>query len=452
MKKLLVIPLALLALAAASPQDLRDEALRLDATKALLVEAANTIEGLQADKASLAGQVAALEAQLDESQATVAARDATITDLNATIDVLEARIAELEAQQPAPTCVQVTAPASIQAAVDNNPADTDFCLSGTFSVGSAVRPKSGDTFTGPATMNGAGFVGTGGTSGQQFVEITNVTITGGPGGVGIQAGWDWTITNVEVSGFGQGVRVNTRSVLRNSYLHNNSTYGLSGGPGSDILVEGNEWAFNGGTPDGGGSTGGSKIVGTDVNPGTVGLTFRNNVVHDNAGPGIWCDGNCHDVVYEGNEVYDNATIGIFHEISWNAIIRNNVVYGNGSGSNSCHYHAQIKVNNSKDIQIFGNTVSGVGGENGICLTNTNRNQTSPVPQFLQSVSVHDNDVTMDGTDESGYVGDTDYLGIVFDFNTYHAPPSGSHWARPGASASTFAAWQAFGQDPNGTAA
>lgn len=445
MKKLLVIPLALLALAAASPQDLRDEALRLDATKALLIDAANTIDGLQ-------GQVAALGAQLDESQATVAARDATIADLNATITALQARIDELEAQQQ-PSCVTVTAPASIQAAVDANPEDTDFCLSGTFTVGAAVRPKSGDTFTGPATMNGNGFVGSGGTSGQQFVEVAHITISGTGGGVGIQAGWDWIITDVDVSGFSQGVRVNTRSVLRDSHLHDNSTYGLSGGPGSDILVEGNEWDDNGGTPDGGGSTGGSKIVGTDVNPGTVGLTFRDNYVHDNRGPGIWCDGNCHDVLYEGNRVEDNDSIGIFHEISWNAIIRNNIVNGNGSGSNSCHFHAQIKVNNSKDVEIYGNTVdASVDGENGICLTNTNRNQTSPVPQFLQNVSVHNNDVTLDSTDENGYVGDSDSVNIVWDFNTYHATPTNNHWSRPGVSSSTFAAWKAAGQDPNGTAA
>ena len=347
--------------------------------------------------------------------------------------------------------MSVVAPASIQAAVDANPAGTDFCLSGSFTLGAAVRPKSGDSFTGPATLNGAGFVGTGGTSGQQFVDVTNLTIVG-TAGVGIQAGWDWTITGVDVSGFVQGIRINTRSTLRGSHMHDNATYGLSGGPGSGMLVEGNEWDQNGGTPDGGGSTGGSKIVGTDVNPGTVGLIFRDNIVHNNAGPGIWCDGNCHDVTYDGNTVYDNASIGIFHEISWNATITGNIVYGNGppATSQSCHYSAQIKVNNSKDVEIFGNTVSGVGGENGICLTNTNRNQTSPVPQFLENISVHDNDVTMDGTDETGFVGDTDFVNVLYDFNTYRTVASQPHWAYPGVSAFGFAQWQARGQDVHGS--
>ena len=56
--------------------------------------------------------------------------------------------------------------------------------------------------------------------------------------------------------------------------------------------------------------------------------WRGNWVHDNIGNGIWSDGNVHDVTYENNLVQDNTGIGIFHEISWDATIRNNVVRNN----------------------------------------------------------------------------------------------------------------------------
>jgi hypothetical protein len=52
-----------------------------------------------------------------------------------------------------------------------------------------------------------------------------------------------------------------------------------------------------------------------------GVIFRGNHVHDNVGPGLWCDINCRDVVYEDNLVERNHDSGIFHEISYNAVIR-----------------------------------------------------------------------------------------------------------------------------------
>ena len=55
-------------------------------------------------------------------------------------------------------------------------------------------------------------------------------------------------------------------------------------------------------------------------------------MHDNDGPGLWCDIECRNVVYENNLVENNQHIGIFHEISFKAVIRNNVVRHNGSGN------------------------------------------------------------------------------------------------------------------------
>jgi hypothetical protein len=61
--------------------------------------------------------------------------------------------------------------------------------------------------------------------------------------------------------------------------------------------------------------GGAKIALSD------GVVFRSNHVHDNIGPGLWCDIGCRNVVYDGNLVENNQDIGIFHEISFKAVPR-----------------------------------------------------------------------------------------------------------------------------------
>ena len=62
---------------------------------------------------------------------------------------------------------------------------------------------------------------------------------------------------------------------------------------------------------------------------TTGLVVRNSCVHHNAGPGLWTDYDNIDTLYEGNIVFSNANDGIKHEISYDAIIRDNIVAGNG---------------------------------------------------------------------------------------------------------------------------
>ena len=57
--------------------------------------------------------------------------------------------------------------------------------------------------------------------------------------------------------------------------------------------------------------------------------MRDNHVHHNEGPGLWTDIDNIHTLYEGNLVEHNANVGIFHEISYDAVIRNNIVRDNG---------------------------------------------------------------------------------------------------------------------------
>ena len=103
-----------------------------------------------------------------------------------------------------------------------------------------------------------------------------------------------------------------------------------------------------------------------------GVTFRGNHVHDNIGPGLWCDIDCRNVVYDGNLVENNQDIGIFHEISFKAVIRNNVVRHNGSGHRGWFWRAEIGVAASQDVEVKNNTLTVAAGGCGIVLIDQGR--------------------------------------------------------------------------------
>ena len=87
------------------------------------------------------------------------------------------------------------------------------------------------------------------------------------------------------------------------------------------------------------------------------ITFDNNVVRNNGGPGIWFDNNAVDVVVTNNRVYDNVTEGIFFEISNGARITGNAVWGNGFGNPRWGYGAGITISSSDRALVSGNTVA-----------------------------------------------------------------------------------------------
>ena len=86
----------------------------------------------------------------------------------------------------------------------------------------------------------------------------------------------------------------------------------------DVVVDHNEIVRNNtdrAEPDCGRS-GGAKFWAVN------GAEITNNQVHDNFGVGLWADTN-RDFLFEGNLIQDNDDVGLFYEISYNAVIRNN---------------------------------------------------------------------------------------------------------------------------------
>src|ERR1035441_2262265 len=102
-------------------------------------------------------------------------------------------------------------------------------------------------------------------------------------------------------------------------------------------------------------------------------------------------------------------MGIQHEVSFNAIIRNNSVMGNGNSPSVWLWNAQIDVQNSSNVEVYGNTVQvASGGGNGIALINQNRGRGPLGPWVAANNYVHDNTITyMGASGVSGIVDDTD---------------------------------------------
>jgi hypothetical protein len=378
------------------------------------------------------------------------------------------------------TCpVSISPGQNIQAAVDAHPEGTTFRLkSGTYQ-NQTVIPKSGNSFIGePGTIMDGGLVtsyayrvpNSSGSAVPDNITIQRIKITRYSPKFhfgAILAGGDaenensdnWVIADCEISHniTGAGIRLGNRTQVLRNHIHHNGQIGMVGVFGDDILIEGNEFAYN--NTDGyslGNEAGGFKVAQSS------GLVVRGNWSHHNQGPGMWTDFDNVNALYEDNLVEDNATAGIFHETSQAAVIRNNVVRRNGFSFHSWLYGGGIQISTSKNVEIYGNTVEeNARGIVGIMQTRAS----SPVygRPSLENLYVHDNTVRMTvvATTPEGHgnvsgistdQGDESYYssrGNRFENNHYilgRAPKYFTWHNRE----LTEAEWQALGLDVTGT--
>jgi hypothetical protein len=364
---------------------------------------------------------------------------------------------------PIESCVGVTVSPEmdVQAAIDAQPNGTTFCFeSGTYQLDEPVVPKSGDQL-----LAEQGTVLDGGNGGSAAIWGTssnpNVTVGGfiiedfanaGPpssGDAAIKAGANWLITDNEVRDNARiGVRLGGGTVLRRNYVHHNGQYGVVGGFVDDVLWEGNEISYNNTENYGFGDAGGTKVVKSSN------VTFRDNYVHHNNGNGLWADTDNINFTYEGNTVEYNVGSGILHEVSYDAVIRNNTVRYNAAiaEGQSIGYGSNIQLSVSQNVEIYGNTVE--GDTNGIGLHDIDRGTGAYGEYKVANVYVHDNIVKMKGAAETGLNGDRPaaYASSAhnrFEDNTYYVSNlSGSYWHW--GQSRDWPGWTTSGQDPAGT--
>jgi parallel beta-helix repeat protein len=271
----------------------------------------------------------------------------------------------------------------------------------------SVRPKTGDTFCGEpgAILDGGRSLKSAFSGGATNVTLDSITIqqyaTGRQGGAihPDKSASGWVVRNVSaVRNYWAGLMAaDNMKILGGSYSDNdqlgiggNAATGvvLDGLDGDPATFDGPELARNHTLHEScDWEAGGMKW---DVGR----ITIRNARVHDNDCRGLWADINAHGALIENNLIEDNREEGIFYEISQDAVIRHNHVYGNGLGGRGWYWAGGITVASSFNVEVYGNRLS--GNYNGITGTQQNRTDSTPPAHLLDDYNVHDNVICATG--------------------------------------------------------
>jgi len=287
----------------------------------------------------------------------------------------------------------------------------------------------------------------------------NVTIDGlivekyatpaGNGAVAGDSGSAWIMRSSELRyNHGAGAVLGNGMQLLDSHVHHNGLDGVEARYVSDVLIQDNEISYN--------NTAGFHTYccgGASKFWSTLRLTARGNYVHHNYGKGLWTDTDNRQTLYEQNTVTSNSDQGIYHEVSYSAVIRYNYVARNGFRNvNNVLSGAGILLASSSSVEIYGNTV--VGNAHGIGIRQQTRGSGILGPWETHDVYVHDNDVSM-STGLTGMVvldvADNSYFtsrNNRFERNTYSLGTLTQPFAWMGGTR-TVAQWIAFGQDIQG---
>ncbi|MEC3981297.1 right-handed parallel beta-helix repeat-containing protein [Amycolatopsis sp. H20-H5] len=276
------------------------------------------------------------------------------------VPVLPAFPAAADAAGPGAVCdhqpvVHPTAPAGavvVDPAVDSDlgtktrlspPGSTFWLAPGTHTLGTdafgQVIPKDGDVYLGApgAVLDGRGVNQAAFTQLAKDVVIDGLTIQNfvapqDQGVVNHDSGEHWIVENSTVQyNRGAALMAGVRQEVRHNCLRDNGQYGMnayrSGNGITGLIVEGNEVSGNNvddweTRSPGCGCSGGIKFW--SVN----GADIRGNWVHHNHGAGLWADTNDNDFLIENNLIEDNDAEAIFYEISYNLVVRDNVIRRN----------------------------------------------------------------------------------------------------------------------------
>jgi parallel beta-helix repeat protein len=367
--------------------------------------------------------------------------------------------------------VTVVPTSDVQALLNLYPWGTTFCFQpGTYILKNKIIPKSYDSLIGlpGAVLTGldtyaAGIKGYSGSDGNHDVTVRGFVVehflndwADASFRAAISPGNNWKIVNNEVRYNAlAGIGASEGSVIRGNNIHHNGRLGIVGGPVNNVLIESNEIAFNNtGSYDVGVEAGGAKIIGGST--GSSNIVWRGNWVHDNTGNGLWIDTNVRYVIFRKNTIENNSSGGIFYEASWRAVIRNNVVRNNAAefAGKSCFWGAQIHLNDSQNVEIYGNKVLSSDGSNGICAVDIDRTVTASGSAKVANLYVHDNVIKMRLSGTTGLVGrPSSYDASAnnrFTNNTYYVTvTSNKSWAW-----STYpvgwSRWHRYGNDRRGS--
>jgi parallel beta-helix repeat protein len=265
----------------------------------------------------------------------------------------------------------------------------------------SVRPKSGDTFCGEpgAVLDGGRTLRTAFSGRASDVTLDSLTVqkydSGRQGGAihPHSRAHGWTVRNVSaLRNYWAGLMAADGMRILGGHYNDNGQLGISGNAATGIVLDGLD---NDPTTFDGPEMARNRTLHADCDYEAGGMkwdqgqvTVRNAHVHDNACKGLWGDINAHGALIERNLIEDNHEEGIYYEISQDAVIRDNHVYGNGLDGRGWYWSGGITVASSSGVEVYGNRLS--GNYNGITGTQQDRTDSSPPAHLLDDYHVHDN--------------------------------------------------------------
>ena len=325
---------------------------------------------------------------------------------------------------PAASCVSGAGVAigtgdDAQSAVNAHAAGTAYVVkAGIHLRNFSVQPKSGDRFCGEpgAVLDGGRSLSSAFSGGATNVTLDSITVRDyNPArqGAAIQPqprASGWVVRNVSaLHNSWAGLLVADGMKILGGHYNDNDQLGIGGNEATGILLDGLD-----GDPA---TLDGPELArnhtlhaaceweagGMKWDVGQV--TVRNAYVHDNDCRGLWADINAHGALIEYNLIENNFREGIFYEISQDAVIRYNNVYGNGHAANGWYWDSGILVNASFNVEVYGNRLS--GNYNGITGVQQDRPDSTPPEHLLNKFHSYDNMIcaTGGGGHPTGVVAD-----------------------------------------------
>jgi len=281
----------------------------------------------------------------------------------------------------------------------------------------SVQPKSGDTFCGEpgAVLDGGRTLKTAFSGDATDVTLDSITVQE------YNSGWqggaihpdtrarDWVVRNVSaLRNYWAGLMAADGMRILGGHYNDNDQLGISGNAATGIVLDGldsDPTTFDG--PE----MARNRTLHADCDYEAGGMkwdmgqvTVRNTHVHDNACKGLWADINARGALIEHNLIEDNHEEGIYYEISQDAVIRDNHVYGNGLDGRGWYWGGGITVTSSFNVEVYGNRLS--GNYNGITGTQQDRTDSTPPAHLLEDFNVHDNLIcATDGGRATGVIAD-----------------------------------------------
>ena len=388
---------------------------------------------------------------------------------------------------------------NIQNLINKNPTGTTFCFQpGTYNLTSEIHPRANDVLDGDYqkaildggnstqyAINGDHAGGPSGVTVQGFkIQHFNTPLQDGAIQARFSANWiiqDNDIENNAAAGIATGTGV---KVLDNK-LDNNQEEGFAA-QGSNILYQDNDISDNDSGINSGGPCGcvwGTWEAGGGKAWETTNLTFKNNTVNNNGGPGLWADTNNLNTTFEGNTVDNNWGAGILEEISYDFKIINNDVENNGTSSSQgggqgktigwaedagiAVRESQGGINGYGQSMITGNTV--YDNFNGISLIDspasgcTSQGEGKYGHCKIADVTVQNNGVSMatgatgayqDGSGDATFTSlNNTFHGNVYCVVSSSHPSDASgfgNWLQWMNTGQTWSSWQGYNLDTTGT--